>query len=81
MKIRTRRHTIHICDPCYQLAGDVCRTMECVFYQRSMAEVAEYLDVLHIRPVVNGYRLDLYPARRDMRRSTAIAQGVRSGET
>jgi len=71
MKVRTRNYKIRICDPCYQLAGDVCNTPDCVFCRRTMAEVAQYLDVLLIRPVVDGERLDLYPARRSTKRPAA----------
>ena len=69
MKIRT--YEIRICDSCYLLEGNECRTPECVFYNRNIIDITEYLDALLIRPVVDGERLDLYPARRNMKRPAA----------
>jgi len=48
-----------ICDDCYELKGEMCHRPECVFCRRTMQEVGEYLDVLLIRPLVNGERLRL----------------------
>ena len=72
MKIRT--YEIRICDPCYLLEGGMCHTPECVFCRRTMKEVGEYLDALLIRPVVDGERLDLYPARRNTKRNLSPPQ-------
>lgn len=65
-----RKYEINICDECYLLEGEMCHTPECVFCRRTMEEVGEYLDVLCIRPVVDGERLDLWPARRSCVRPT-----------
>ena len=51
--------TILICQDCYELKGEMCHNPECVFCRRTMEEVGEYLDVLLIRPVVEGERLSL----------------------
>ncbi len=50
-------YSIDICDECIRLEGDMCNNHECVFCRRTMAEVGEYLDVLLIRPVVDGERM------------------------
>jgi hypothetical protein len=39
------------------LVGKMCRTPECIFCFKTMDEVAEILDALLIRPIVNGERL------------------------
>lgn len=58
-KSRTyRRYPITICDDCINLRGEMCHRPECIFCRRTMREVAEYLDVLLIRPVVDGERFD-----------------------
>ncbi len=54
-----KNRTIHICDACYELRGEMCHEPNCVFVCRTMAEVGELLDVLMIRPVVDGERLRL----------------------
>ena len=68
--MEVRQYKINICDACYLLDGEMCHTPQCVFCRRTMKEVAEYLDLLYIRPVVDGERLDLYPARRSYTRPT-----------
>lgn len=55
---KTRRYPITICDDCIHLKGQMCRTPECVFCWRSVPEIAEWLNVLLIRPVIDGERLD-----------------------
>ena len=52
-----RTHTINICDDCYNLKGKMCHEPCCVFCRRTMEEVGEYLDVLLIRPIVDGERV------------------------
>ena len=47
---------IYVCTDCYNLKGEMCNNPYCVFCRRTMTEVGEYLDVLLIRPVVNGVR-------------------------
>ena len=51
--------TISICTDCYELKGDMCHDPRCVFCRRTMSEVGDILDVLLIRPIVEGelYRL------------------------
>jgi hypothetical protein len=56
---RMLEKTIQMCKDCYELKGEMCSTPECVFCWHSMAEVAEILNVLLIRPVVDGERLRL----------------------
>ena len=51
--------TITICVDCYELKGDMCHTPECVFCRKTMAEIADMLDALLIRPVVDDKRLIL----------------------
>lgn len=43
-----------ICDACYNLEGQECHTPDCIFYLRSMKEVEEALDLMLIRPIVDG---------------------------
>jgi len=50
---------IRICDDCLDLKGDMCHNPECVFCRKTMAEVGELLDILMIRPIVDGVRLSL----------------------
>lgn len=47
---------IRICDDCIDLKGEMCHTPYCVFCRRTMREVGEYLDLLLIRPIVDGER-------------------------
>ncbi len=51
--------TIHICDECYELKGKMCHNSECVFCRRTMEEVGEILNILLIRPVIDGERVRL----------------------
>jgi hypothetical protein len=55
----TRSYRIRICDECIALEGEMCHNSECVFCRRTMDEVGEYLDVLLIRPVIDGQRLGI----------------------
>ncbi len=69
-KVRTYR--IAICDQCCLLEGEMCHESQCVFCRRTMAEVGGHLDVLLIRPVIDGEQLDLRPAKRSrIRRHTS----------
>jgi hypothetical protein len=61
----TKAYTIHICNDCYELRGEACNNPQCVFIRRTMAEVGEYLDLLLIRPLVDGERLRLGNAESD----------------
>jgi hypothetical protein len=54
-----RQYIVSICDDCYNLKGDMCNHPGCVFIRRTMTEVGEYLDLLLIRPIVDGERLRL----------------------
>ena len=49
-----REFKVYICDDCLHLRGEMCHEPGCRFCRRTMAEVAEYLDVLLIRPIING---------------------------
>ena len=51
--------SIRICSDCYELRGEMCHHPECVFIRRTMDEVGEILDLLLIRPIVDGERLRL----------------------
>lgn len=51
--------TITICEDCYNLKGQMCHNPQCIFCRRTMKEVAEVLDILLIRPVVDGERIKL----------------------
>jgi hypothetical protein len=55
----TRDYTVQICDPCILLEGAQCHDPECIFCRRTMTEVGKLLDVLLIRPIVDGKRLNL----------------------
>jgi hypothetical protein len=52
-----RAFTVYICEDCLALKGEMCHTPECRFCRRTMREVSAYLDVLLIRPIVDGQRL------------------------
>lgn len=58
----TREYPVRICDDCYALKGEMCHVPECVFCRRTMAEVGDVLNILQIRPVIDGERYDLHPA-------------------
>lgn len=49
-----RALTVHICEDCLNLRGEMCNEPGCRFCRRTMAEVSEYLDVLLIRPRIDG---------------------------
>jgi hypothetical protein len=59
--INARPFTIYICNDCYLLKGEMCHEPDCVFCRRTMDEVGDALDMLHIRPVVDSERFDLHP--------------------
>ena len=48
-----RAVTVHICDDCLNLRGEMCNEPGCRFCRRTMVEVADYLDVLLIRSPVS----------------------------
>jgi hypothetical protein len=56
-----RPFTVYICNDCYALNGEMCHEPDCAFCRRTMTEVGEALDMLLIRPVVDGERYDLHP--------------------
>src|ERR1700690_3546222 len=55
---KVRSYHISICDDCLNLIGEQCHTPECVFIRQTMAEVSNHLDMLLIRPIVNGEQLE-----------------------
>lgn len=48
---------LNICQDCLDLKGEMCDTPECIFCRRTMSEVSEYLDVLLIRPIIDGVQV------------------------
>ena len=52
-----RSYQIRICDECINLEGEMCHNSACVFCRRTMAEVGDALDMLLIRPVIDGARM------------------------
>ena len=61
-----RKFEVTICSDCYELKGEMCHNPECVFCRRTMKEVSEYLDILLIRPIVDGEQIDLNPSNQSM---------------
>lgn len=53
------KREIQFCNNCYELKGEMCHEPECIFCRKTMQEVAEILDSLLIRPLVDGERLKL----------------------
>lgn len=49
--------TIRICNACLELRGQMCHNPECAFIRRTTAEISNLLDLLLIRPIVNGKQL------------------------
>lgn len=49
-----REFTVLICEQCLNLEGAMCNNPECYFCRRTMKEVSEYLDMLMIRPIIDG---------------------------
>ena len=54
-----KKYQITICDACYRLEAGMCHEPGCVFIRRTRGEVSEYLDMLMLRPIVDGDQLDL----------------------
>lgn len=52
--MKIRKFEIHICNGCLELSGASCNTPECVFCWRTTDEVSNFLDVLLIRPIIDG---------------------------
>jgi hypothetical protein len=55
-----RKIEINICTDCLNLVGEMCHTPECVFCRRTMKEVEEYLNMLLIRPIIDGVGIELW---------------------
>jgi hypothetical protein len=65
-----RKIEINICTDCLNLVGEMCHTLnlvgemchtpECVFCRRTMKEVEEYLNMLLIRPIIDGVGIELW---------------------
>ena len=58
MNKQIKPYTVFICDDCIALKGEMCHQPACVFCRRTMEEVGEYLDVLLIRPIIDGKRIE-----------------------
>jgi len=56
-----KTYKVNICNDCYNLIGEMCHNYYCIFIRRTMKEVKHYLDIIFIRPIVDGESLDLYP--------------------
>ena len=56
--MKINKFEINICEDCYQLKGEMCHNPECVFIRRTMEEVSAYLDMLLIRPIIDGEQID-----------------------
>jgi len=54
-----KAYTIQVCEDCYELKGEMCHNPECAFIRRTTEEIGELMDLLLIRPVVDGERLRL----------------------
>lgn len=57
--MKLKKFEIYICESCYELKGQTCRTPGCVFCWKDIDEVGRMLEDLLIRPVVDGERLRL----------------------
>jgi hypothetical protein len=57
-KPAVKAYQIAICDDCLNLVGEMCHTPECVFIRQTMADVSRFLDMLLIRPIVDGVQID-----------------------
>jgi len=49
-----RRFQIYVCEGCYNLKPGCCNDPDCIFCRKTKEEVAEILDALLIRPVIEG---------------------------
>jgi len=56
----TREYAVRICEGCIKLKGHRCYTPECAFYLKTMAEVADLLEVCQLRYVIDGEVIDLH---------------------
>jgi len=56
--MKINKFEITICEDCYNLKGEMCHNPECVFIRCTMSEVSRYLDLLLIRPIIDGEQLD-----------------------
>jgi len=65
-----RTQTFNMCDDCYHLVGEMCHEPECIFCRKTMKEVSKILDVLYIRPIMDGVQRDFeMEDRRDFGKS------------
>ena len=55
----THDYIVSICDQCINLEGSECHTPGCRFFLKSTDEIGELLNVLLIRPIVDGERFDV----------------------
>jgi hypothetical protein len=53
-KNAVKSYIIPICDDCINLKGEMCNNPHCAFIRKDMKEVKELLDILLIRPIING---------------------------
>ena len=49
--------TLNICQGCLNLTGKMCDNPECVFCRRTTSEIATFLSVLFIRPIIDGVQI------------------------
>ncbi len=56
-----REFNIKICDACYGLEDGMCHEPECACIRMTKSEVSELLNILLIRPIIDGEQIDLYP--------------------
>lgn len=62
--VAIKKYSIQICDQCFNLVGEMCHNPRCVFCRKTMKEVGELLDILMIRPIIDGERITADVGRR-----------------
>jgi hypothetical protein len=57
---------INICKSCFDLEVGMCNDPECVFIRKTQKEVSDLLDILLIRPIVDGVQLSMTEGQQEM---------------
>lgn len=52
-------YVVSICNDCYEFKGEMCHQPGCIFIRQTMDEVKEHLNMMLIRPKVDGEYLRL----------------------
>ena len=54
---KLRRFEVDICEGCINGMGEMCDSPGCRFFLHTTAEIREFLNVLLIRPIIDGKQM------------------------